>query len=179
LSKFKSIFFWCIVALGLTAAVWAYFHLKQTKKPALNAIDVLPDSSICIISSNNFEELANKISNQNLIWKELIGIPEFNEINKHLIFFDSIITENQSLNDFFQKRSLFMAVYPHKNSSPIAVVFNLNDEAQQEELMKTVAVAFKGISSPNGDFECKINKTNYDLRASRGVVAIANAKNLM
>lgn len=168
-----------VVLIGLTLAVWAYFHLKQTKKPALNAIDVLPDSALCVISSNNFEELANKITNQNLIWQELIGIPEFKQINKHLSVFDSVITENQTLKDFFNKRSLFMAVYDHKNNSAIAIVFNLNDEAQQEEFLKTVSSVFKGTATPTGDFEFRIEGSNYYLRVSRGVVAITNAKHLM
>lgn len=163
----------------MCAAIWAYFHLKQTKKPSLNAIDVLPDSALYVISSNNFEELANKISNQNLIWQELTGIPEFRQINNHLTVFDSVIAENQALKDFFNKRSLFMAVYDHQNTSAITVVFNLNDEAQEEEFMKTVSSAFKGSSSAPGDFEFKIESTNYYLRASRGVVAITNAKHLI
>lgn len=160
-------------------AVWAYFHLKQTKKPSLNAIDVLPDSALCVISSNNFGELANKISNQNLIWKELISISEFKQINEHLTIFDSVISENQTLKDFFNKRSLFMAVYDQKNNSAIEIVFNLNDVAQQEDFMKMVSSAFKGTTSPTGDFEFSIEKTNYYLRAARGVVAIANEKYLI
>jgi hypothetical protein len=179
LSKIKSILFWVIVVIGLALAVWAYFHLKQTKKPSLNAIDVLPDSALCVISSNNFEELANKISNQNLIWKELIGIAEFKRINEHLMVFDSVIGENQTLKDFFKKRSLFMAVYDQKNKPAIAIVFNLNDMAQQEDFMKTVSSAFKGTTNPTGDFEFTIGKTNYYLRAARGVVAITNEKQLV
>lgn len=164
------------MAVGLCAAVWAYFHLKQTKKPALNAVDVLPDSALCVISSNNFEELANKISNQNLIWKELIGIPEFNEINKHLNFFDSTISENQNLKYFFEKRSLFMAVYPQ---NAIAIVFNLDDEAQQEDFLKIVSGALKGSVDAKGDIMFILEKKNYYLRSSRGVVVIANEKNLI
>ena len=179
MSKFKTIFFWIVVVIGLGLAVWAYFHLKQTKKPALNAIDVLPDSALCVISSNNFEELANKISNQNLIWQELIGIPEFKQINKHLTVFDSVISENQNLKDFFNKRSLFMAVYGQKNNSAIAIVFNLNDEAQQEDFLKTISETFKGKTSQAGDFEFIIEKTNYYLRASRGVVAITSEKQIL
>lgn len=168
-----------VVVIGLALAVWAYFHLKQTKKPALNAINVLPDSALCVISSNNFEELANKIANQNLIWQELIGIPEFKQINNHLNVFDSVITENQVLKEFFKKRSLFMAVYGHKNATAIAIVFNLNDEAQQEEFLKTISTVFKGKLNSSGDFEFPVGGTNYYLRAARGVVAITNAKHLI
>lgn len=179
MGKLRGILFWVVVIAGLALAVWAYFHLKQTKKPALNAIDVLPDSALCVISSNNFEELANKISNQNLIWKELLGIPEFKQINAHLNVFDSVITENQMLKDFFHKRSLFMAVYDHQKTSAIAIVFNLNDEAQQDDFLKTISTVFKGTSPSPGDFEFNIEKTNYYLRVSRGVVAITNAKHLI
>ena len=165
--------------VGLSAAVWAYFHLKQTKKPALNAIDVLPDSSVCLISSVSFDELANKITNQNLIWKELINIPEFSRVNKHLNWFDSVITENQKLRDFFHKRSLFLAVYSQNENSSIAIAFNLNDEAQREDFLKGASEALKGSSDVNGEIEFKIDKASYCLRAERGVVVIANNKNLL
>ncbi len=179
MSKLRGIFFWSLVIVGFSTAVWAYFHLKQTKKPALNAIDVLPDSALCVISSNNFEALANKISNQNLIWQELIGIPEFKQINKHLMVFDSVISENQTLKDFFNKRSLFMAVYGQKNNAAIEIVFNLNDEAQQEEFLTMVSTVFKGTTSKNGDFEFTIEKMNYYLRATRGVIAISNERSFI
>lgn len=168
-----------VVVIGLALAVWAYFHLKQTKKPSLNAIDVLPDSALCVISSNNFEELANKISNQNLIWQELIGIPEFKEINKHLNFFDSIITENQNLKDFFHKRSLFLAIYPENGRTSTLITFNLNDEAQREDFIKLISEAFKISSSPKGDFEFKATGVTYYLRSTRGVVTVSDNPKLM
>jgi hypothetical protein len=179
LGKFKAILFWVLVAGGLCAAVWAYFHLKQTKKPALNAINVLPDSALCVISSNNFEELANKISNQNLIWKQLLNISEFKQINKHLNFFDSVITENQNTKDFFNKRSIFLALYSLKTGPSIAITFNLNDQAQQEEFLKTISSVVKATTESNGDLKFAIDQTNYYLRSGRGVVVIANAKELI
>jgi hypothetical protein len=179
LSKFKSILFWIVVVIGLALAVWAYFHLKQTKKPALNAIDVLPDSAVCVISSDNFNELANKIANQNLIWQKLVDIQEFGKINQHLCFFDSIIGENKNLKEFFNKRSIHLAVYPEKEITSTLVVFNLNDEAQQEEFLKMVSSTIKGVASETGDFEFNVEKTKYYLKASRGVVAIASNKKLI
>lgn len=167
------------MVIGLALAVWAYFHLKQTKKPALNAIDVLPDSALCVISSNNFEELANKISNQNLIWQELINIPEFTRINKHLHFFDSVIDESQSLKTFFNKRSLFMAIYAGKENASTLIAFNLNDEAQHEEFLKLISETFKGSQSLNGDFEFSVEQSKYFLKSSRGVVTLADNKKLI
>ncbi len=179
MSKFKSILFWIVVVIGLALAVWAYFHLKQTKKPALNAIDVLPDNAVCVISSDNFTELANKITNQNLIWQKLVDISEFSKINHHLCFFDSIIRENQNLKDFFNKRSIHLAVYPEKTNPSTIIVFNLNDEAQQEEFLKTVSSAIKGTLNQTGDFEFNLEKTKYFLKASRGVVVIASNNQLI
>lgn len=164
---------------GLALAVWAYFHLKQTKKPALNAIDVLPDSAVCVISSNNFEELANKISNQNLIWQELINIQEFHRINKHLNFFDSVITENKNLKSFFNKRSIFMALYSEKEYASMLISFNLNDEAQQDEFLKLISESFKGTEDPNGDFEFSLEQSKYYLKSNRGVVTVADNKKLI
>ena len=179
MSKLKTILFWIVVVIGLALAAWAYFHLKQTKKPALNAIDVLPDSAVCVISSNNFEELANKISNQNLIWQELINIQEFFRINKQLHFFDSVITENKNLKSFFNKRSIFMALYSEKENTSMLISFNLNDEAQQDEFLKLISESFKGTLDPNGDFEFNLEQSKYYLKSSRGVVTVADNKKLI
>ena len=176
LSKFKTIAFWVLVVLGLTGAVWAYFHLRQTKKPSLNAIDVLPDSSACVIGSNSFNELANKLTNQNLIWQELINVSEFRKINNDLNFFDSVIGENETLKNFLEKRIIFLALYPQKTNTSILIDFNLNDEAQATDFLKEVTIAFKGVVSPEGDLEFSFDRANYYLRCKRGVVIISDDK---
>lgn len=179
MAKVRSILFWVFVVTGLGLAVWAYFHLKHTKKPALQAVSVLPDSAVCVLSSNDFNELANKLTNQNLIWQELTGISQFSEINKHLHFFDSVITENRELKDFFNDRSIFLALYSQNKNNDILLTFNLNDEAQQEEFLKLTAEKFKSSSSAEGEQEFTVEKTKYYLETTRGVVAIASDKKLI
>ena len=167
------------MAVGLTGAVWAYFHLKQTKKPSLNAIDVLPDSSACVMSSNNFNDLANKLANQNLIWQELINVSEFKKINSHLNYFDSIISENQPFKIFLEKRIIFLALYPQKENTSVLIAFNLNDEAQEADFLKEATTAFKGTTTAEGDCEFNCEKTKYILRSKRGAVIISDDKKLI
>lgn len=168
-----------LVIVGLSAAVWAYFHLKHTKKPALQAVSVLPDKAVCVLSSNDFAGLANKLTNQNLIWQELSAIHEFSIISKHLNYFDSVINENKTLKDFFSDRNLFLAVYNQNKANNVLITFNLNDEAQQEEFLKTISDKFRSVSVTADQQEFLVEKGKFYLRALRGVVAISTARTLL
>ena len=43
-SRFRTIFFWTFVMAAFGAGVYAYFNLKNSKKPKLNAVSVFPDA---------------------------------------------------------------------------------------------------------------------------------------
>lgn len=174
MSKFKTILFWILVGAALGAAIWSYFYLRQNKKPALQAIDVLPDSALCVISSNNFPELTNKLSNQNLVWQEAVNVKEFSDLNTQLIFFDSVITENENLRSFFNSRSLHLALYREDSRNVCLIAFNLNEMAQEKDFLKEAAAALKTNVKEDASFDFKCDKINYNLTCKRGVVLISN-----
>ena len=148
--------------------------MRQNKKPALRAIDVLPDSALCVISSNNFPELANKLTNQNLVWQEAVNVKEFSDINVQLRFFDSVITENESMKSFFQSRILHFALYREKAANTFLIVFNLNEIAQEEEFLEEAEKVLKANPDKEGNLNFQCANANYNLVCKRGVVLISN-----
>ncbi len=170
----KRIFFYVLIVLALAGAVWAYFHLKNTKQPSLKAINVLPDSAICIIASHNFNELANKLSNQNLIWNEVVNIKEFNALHKHIQFYDSIISENEMLKDFFKDHTIYLALYNNNSAVNYLITFNLNDLAQEREFAEALNRSIKGLVKTEFGYEFTALEKKCILKLQQGVVAISN-----
>jgi hypothetical protein len=170
----KRILFYVLIAAALGGAVWAYFHLKNTKQPSLKAVNVLPDSAICILSGHNFTELANKLGNQNLIWNELVGIKEIASLNKQIQYYDSIIGENDMLNDFFKDHAVYLALYNTEKGLEHLITFNLKDLAQQPEFTDAITKAIKGAVKSDYGIEFRNGETKYYVRIQQGVFALSN-----
>lgn len=179
MKKFKSIVFYLFVAAGISAAVYGYFYLKQNKKPAINAIDVLPSNAICVFGSSNFHELANKLSNQSLIWNELINIPEFNNIHTEIQYFDSLISEVEILKEYFTERKINLALYKSNTASGILITFNLKDLTQHEDFSEAIEKTFKCKVSKEGEGEFWNGTKKYNIKISNGVVALSNNKEIL
>ncbi len=179
MNLFKKIAFYVLIVAALFFAVWGYFHLKQSKKPALKAIEVLPDSAICVLNTYNFSELANKLSNQNLIWNEVINVKEINFINQHIQFFDSIIGENENLKDFFKNESIYLSLYAGKNNLTTLISFNLKDLAQEKDFTEELMRAIKTLVKTEWGFEFTNNKNKFYLKLQQGVVLISNEVSLI
>lgn len=174
MNLFKRIAFIILIIAALGGATWAYFHLKKTKKPALKAISVLPDSAICVLSSHNFSELANKLGNQNLIWNDLINVEAIGKIHKNVQFFDSIIGENDVLRDFFRDETVFLSLYNSKDQARYLVAFNLKDMAQEQDFTEQLSRSIKGVVKSGEQFEFNVYDTKVFLRIQQGVVTLSD-----
>lgn len=179
MKKIRLIFFYVFVIVGISAAVFGYLYVKQNKKPALNAIDVLPSNAICVMSSGNFHELANKLLNQNLIWNELVNVQEFKTINIRLQYFDSLIAEVEGLKEFFEKREVNLAIYSEKASFATLISFNLKDLAQEKDFISAIENVLKCEANHEGEGEFWNGTTRYYFRVMNGVVALSDNKDLI
>lgn len=178
MKKFKTIFFYVFVIAALGGAVWAYFYLKQTKKPSLNALDVLPEKAICVLAAGNFHELANKLTNQNLIWNELGTIAEFKKLNTQLQYFDSLTSEVESIKEFFENRQIILALYQTNASTEALITFNLRDLVQEKEFIDAMEMVLKCEVSNEGECEFWNSTSRYNLKTANGVVAVSANKEL-
>lgn len=175
----KKIAFYVLIVAALVFATWGYFHLKQSKKPALKAIEVLPDSALCVLNSYNFSELANKLSNQNLIWNEVINVKQINTIHKHIQFFDSIIGENETLKEFFKNQNVFLSLYAENGNINTLIAFNLKDLAQENNFTEELKRAIKSLVKTEWGFEFNNAFGKCYLKLQQGVVLISNEVSLI
>lgn len=179
MSFIRQIVFYLFVAAGLGGALWAYFYLRNTKQPSLKAGDVIPDSAVCVMSTRNFNSLANKLNNQSLIWNELVNVEEFNGIKKQLRFFDSIIHESEVLEPFFHDHAVELAFYSTPGGLNYFLVFNLNDVAQADDFTAELGRAIRGFSAKEDGYGFKGPGAECYVKLHRGVVAISDAPELI
>lgn len=171
----RRIVFYLFILLALAGAAWAYFYLRESKKPSLKAEDVLPDSTFCCFSSNSFNGLANKLSNQNLLWNEMINISAFKSLHAQIQFFDSVITENESLRSFFKEKEIFLALYNAKPQASTLIVFNLDDLAQEKDFEEALRAAFKSSGDEENKLELAAPGKKWSIKLNRGVVVMTDA----
>lgn len=159
---------------GICAAAWGYFYLKQTKKPSLNAIEVLPANAICVLSSSNFHELSNKLCHQNLIWNEMSNIPEIKDLHNQIQYFDSLTSEVELVKEFFENRLLYASLY----DEGWLICFNLKDVAHENDFKEALTSALKCEFNSNGEAEFWNGTEKYCIITSEGVAVVSKKKEL-
>lgn len=167
------------VTAGLGAAVWGYFYLKQNKKPALNALDVLPNNAVCLVEVSGFHELTNKLINQNLIWNGLTSVSQIKSIESQISYFDSLTTQVEVFKDFFEGRKINLGFYNENQSLRLLITFNLRELAQEKDFKELLSQNLKCEVNAEGLAEFWKDRLKYTIQVSNGVVAISESLELI
>ena len=93
--KVKVVVFWIFSLLALLGGVAAYFELKNSKRPEIDALQALPDSCMIYLSTAELHELENKINQRNLITDQLRLLPEAAELFEALHMTDSLLNHTE------------------------------------------------------------------------------------
>jgi len=91
-------------------SIWAYRQYKEFKEPLLPAINAIPDNTVFFVEIKNYNELWSKLNQPYSIWKKLTEIPSFNQINKQIVFLDSLIKTNPEINNILNSQPVLMAI---------------------------------------------------------------------
>lgn len=174
MSLIKKIFFGIFIALAIGISIWAYISLKNSKKPKVDAISLLPDNCLVYVNTNDFIELNKKINSQSLIADKLKLFGEVNLFCNTLNQFDSLFTENTSLKEMMDKNTIHFALYePNLNW---LTTFNIKRLGNQDlmilELVKILNA--KKIENDIYEFNLKSNSKFY-FTINDGVAIISNA----
>lgn len=160
----------------MALAVWAYFYLKQSKKPTLKAIELLPQNAFCVFSSDNFNDLSNKLINKSLVLNEVCNINRFNSPRRHIHFFDSLISENESLRQFFKNERILLALYKQENALVYLAGFNLKDLNQERDFTDEFSKMLGGLNKNENGYEFSVFKSGCFMQIKNGAVLLSNSK---
>ncbi len=120
-------------------SLWAYRQYKELKKPLLPAINAIPENTAFFIEIKNYNELRNKLNQPYSIWKTLTAISAFDEINKQILFLDSLTKTNQEIVNIINKQTVYIAITYCDNSElcPIFLV-DLSEKQQSKAITKFI-----------------------------------------
>ncbi len=173
MTLFKKILFGLFVVLALTFAVWAYFNLKNSKKPTVNALSVLPDKCLVYLNTNDFFELNKKINSQSLIADKLKLFGDVNLFCTTLHSFDSVFKANTLFEEMVKKGSIHFALY--ENLSWISA-FNIKRLGNQELIIGELVKLLNAQKVENDTYSFSLNKQDkFYFTLNSGVAIISNS----
>lgn len=140
----KRIFFGLFVVLACAAGVWGYIKIKNLKRPQKDALSFLPDSCLVYFRTSDFTELNKQINSQSLIFDNLNHDKGISNILNRLNTFDSIIVNNNDLEDAFKKTTVHFALYDQNNWLCSLNFKRLGDE---KEINEAIALRLKSVKS--------------------------------
>ncbi|HTA27739.1 MAG TPA: DUF3352 domain-containing protein [Bacteroidia bacterium] len=100
-----------VVVILLGGGTYMYFHLKKTEIPVNSAIKAIPIDASFLFESRKTLPLWKNISVTSDIWKDLLEIPYFSELNGQLKSLDSIVRENPEIGSILESQSLFISAH--------------------------------------------------------------------
>jgi len=164
--------------VATTTLLFSYSHLKNGKKPKIDALSILPDSCLVYLRTSNFFELNTKINSQSLIIDKLKSEPSINSIVNTVHLLDSLLESNEFLNKEFNHSTVHFALY-NQNKNWLSS-FNIKHLGNSDKFLTEFTALFKGKKTLDNLYEFKIN-TNYNFlfTIKDGIVILSNSNQLI
>ncbi len=96
--------------LIISIVIIGYNYYKSIKEPVSPALNAIPDRATIIFKTKNTNNSWQKIS-ESVIWKELIKIDLFKELNKEICFMDSVFKTNDNISNIINKNSTYISLH--------------------------------------------------------------------
>jgi hypothetical protein len=171
----KNVLFTLFVVLALAGGVWAYFKLKEIKKPSEDALQRLPAGCSVYLYTHNVFELNNRLNTRSLIVDKFSDLPPLSDILRTLSVFCAKATENDVLEETFNDNGIHFAMYPDKKFWLIS--FNLKELGQEHLFQTSFSETFitKKLDTEQYSFELE-SLGHCFIRFHEGGVCISNSR---
>ena len=116
-----------IIIAGCTTSLFlSYSFLKEEVKQHQDPIVTIPKSAAIIVECQNIREIWSRISETNLVWSEVLAIPEIQKLDRKLRVIDSLFSTKQGLMEVLDEKKTVLSFHSNGNASDffIATVCN-------------------------------------------------------
>lgn len=176
LVKKLAFYLFIVVAVGL--AVWGYLRLRNSKKPGIDAISLLPDSCMVYLSTNNFPELDKRLNSRNLVVDKLKLFSDVKGICDGLALFDSLFLSQPLLQEELSGMRIHLGVY-NANSNWLAVL-NVSELGLQDQVRNKLAEVLAAHLLKEDVYGFKLRgSSEFYFSLTSGVLAISNSQRLL
>lgn len=175
--RFKTLVFWIFVVLALGAGAYAYFNLKNNKKPQLNALSVIPDNCLVYLNTKDFFELTKKINSQSLIADKLKLFGDIKTFFDMLSSLDSLLNGEESIRHLVEDNSVHFALYHQKNAWITAL--NLKQLGKQDAVTEKLSELLNAQKGKADLYAFILNGIPMHFNLSEGVLRLSNRPELI
>jgi hypothetical protein len=141
-----------IIIAGCTASLFlSYSFLKEEVKQHQDPIVAIPKSAAIIVECQNIREIWSRISETNLVWSDVLAIPEIQKLDRKIRIVDSLFSTIQGLIDIVDNKKTVISFHSNGNGSDffIATVCNesqfiLFDKLVNKEIGKVETSELQG-----------------------------------
>lgn len=177
MSRLKTSAFWIFVILALGIGIYAYIYLKNSKKPQVEALSVLPDNCLVYLSTNDFFELNKKINSQSLIADKLKLFGEVNSLCNVLQVLDSLCSSDEDIKEEMKDNPVHFAYYKEKQGW--LAVFNIKQLGDQGSLTEQLSEILHATKIKESIYSFRLSGLSLYFNLNEGVVSLSNSQELV
>ena len=177
----KKIAFYVFIVASITAAVWGYFKLKDSKEPNVSVLEHIPTNAICIIETKNCSELVSQLTRQNLIWNSLLSNESMQVAQNGIRYLDSLVNSKPDIASVIMDNSVYWSFVKQGNTIEHLILFKVkekNNEDLFEEFFKSSFSKDASVSSFDA-FYFTNNKQKWLLTFKNGIVYLSSDVGLL
>ena len=133
-----------IFAIVIVAVITAsYFVIREFTIPSASPLKAIPQSSALFLEIKNPQKFVNKITDtSNVVWADLCKISKIAELNKILMFYDSLSLKNKSLKKIFNDKMILSINASSEQNLDLLLLIKLQNRHQSSAFRNIVESAF-------------------------------------
>ncbi len=178
MSLIKRILFLVFIAITIIAAIIGYSYLKNSKKPKVDALTVLPDSCLVYFNTSNFFDLNSKINSQSLIIDKLKANLAINNVVNVIQYLDSVLKTNTDIAEEIENTTIHFATY-NQNKKWLSVL-NIKQLGNETQIFNELCHIFNTKKTETNYYEFNVSNTfSFLFTIESGVLILSNSSQLI
>lgn len=147
------------------SAIYGYFYFKQVKTPLTPVLKAIPADAVCITEAHDFTNTWKSFSSESAIWKELLSVDAFMELNHKINFFDSVFVHGEKVLNIDDHTKIYLSVHTDTAKGvDFLLAFNIPLTAEKRAVNDIIEQAIPVMYTKSDTLVAGIAVHQYSLR---------------
>lgn len=147
------------------SAIYGYFYFKQVKTPLTPVLKAIPTDAVCITEAHDFTNTWKSFSSESAIWKELLSVDAFMDLNHKINFFDSVFVHGEKVLNIDEHTKIYLSVHADTAKGvDFILAFNIPLTAEKRAVNDIIEQAIPVMYTKSDTLVAGIAVHQYSLR---------------